>query len=215
VKANYVSYIAFQDQNIIFPTKKQPSKVLSEETAKDMRSMLESVVIRGTGTRAQTGYATRGKTGTTDQSKDVWFVGNTGNVVGAVWCGNMDMKVVPGLTTDWSMEIYAATIKEAIKNKTIKADSLETERTETLMNIYVPKEPLEDPTLSVPWENVASIEIPGYERPSFEGKELTLSVVCSSSGLLFNPSNCPAYARKQEYFVRGQEPASFCHLIRH
>jgi len=56
-----------------------------------MVSMLEDVVDRGTGSPARTTYGVRfpvaGKTGTTDEFKDAWFVGFTNNVVAGVWVG--------------------------------------------------------------------------------------------------------------------------------
>lgn len=56
---------------------------------KDMNSMLNQVVEAGTARRAQLpGIAVAGKTGTTNAYRDAWFVGFTGNYVGAVWYGN-------------------------------------------------------------------------------------------------------------------------------
>jgi penicillin-binding protein 1A len=54
-----------------------------------MVSMLQGVVQRGTGTRAGTdlGRPVAGKTGTTDDYKDAWFVGFTPDLVVAVWVG--------------------------------------------------------------------------------------------------------------------------------
>ena len=54
-----------------------------------MVSMLQGVVQRGTGTRAGAGLGrpVAGKTGTTDDYKDAWFVGFTPDLVIAVWVG--------------------------------------------------------------------------------------------------------------------------------
>jgi penicillin-binding protein 1A len=58
-------------------------------TAFQMTSMLQGVVQRGTGTRAGEGLGrpVAGKTGTTDDYKDAWFVGFTPDLVVAVWVG--------------------------------------------------------------------------------------------------------------------------------
>ena len=62
--------------------------------------MLRQVVAVGTGTRAQVkGYDIAGKTGTTSDYRDAWFVGYTGGFVSAVWLGrddNTPMKKVAG-----------------------------------------------------------------------------------------------------------------------
>lgn len=61
---------------------------MKEETAEMMHQMLLAVVQNGTGTGAQiSGVKAGGKTGTTDEDKDRWFVGYTPNYVAAVWYG--------------------------------------------------------------------------------------------------------------------------------
>lgn len=50
--------------------------------------MLESVINGGTGGNAAIGRPAAGKTGTTDDSKDAWFVGYTPDLVAAVWIGD-------------------------------------------------------------------------------------------------------------------------------
>ncbi|MCQ0989617.1 transglycosylase domain-containing protein [Jiella marina] len=64
-------------------------RVLSEEATKSMNEMLVSVTEAGTARRAQLPMTkVGGKTGTTQSYRDGWFVGFTGNYVGAVWFGN-------------------------------------------------------------------------------------------------------------------------------
>jgi penicillin-binding protein 1A len=65
-------------------------RVLSEQVAFQMLSMLRDVVDRGTGSQARTlgvRGAVGGKTGTTDEYHDAWFVGFSNSVVAAVWVG--------------------------------------------------------------------------------------------------------------------------------
>lgn len=62
---------------------------MSERTADTINQMLKGVVEDGTGTRA--GLSDRdnaGKTGTTNDRKDAWFVGYTPNLSTAVWVGD-------------------------------------------------------------------------------------------------------------------------------
>ncbi|WP_137988511.1 transglycosylase domain-containing protein [Streptomyces vilmorinianum] len=65
------------------------SRAMSERTADTINQMLKGVVEDGTGTRA--GLSDRdnaGKTGTTNDRKDAWFVGYTPNLSTAVWVGD-------------------------------------------------------------------------------------------------------------------------------
>lgn len=74
------------------------TKVLSTDTAAVMTAMLRTVIEHGTGMAANIGRPAAGKTGTTDDYKDAWFVGYTPNVVIGVWVGNDDNTKMGGLT---------------------------------------------------------------------------------------------------------------------
>lgn len=71
------------------PTTK-PVKVMNLSTASQMTSMLKTVISNGTGRAASIGKPAAGKTGTTDDSKDAYFMGYTPNIVAGVWVGNDD-----------------------------------------------------------------------------------------------------------------------------
>jgi len=63
-------------------------RVISQETAYLMTNLLESVVQGGTGWRAKTlGRPVAGKTGTTNDLKDAWFIGYTPQLVAVTWTG--------------------------------------------------------------------------------------------------------------------------------
>lgn len=68
------------------------ARAIAPEVAGDMRRMLEAAVARGTGRAAQPpgGRPVAGKTGTTQDFRDAWFVGFTRDVVIGVWLGNDD-----------------------------------------------------------------------------------------------------------------------------
>ncbi len=69
----------------------QETEVVSAGTAYVMTSMLESVITEGTGyPNADIGRPAAGKTGTTSDFRDAWFVGYTPDLVTAVWLGNDD-----------------------------------------------------------------------------------------------------------------------------
>ena len=76
-------------------------RVLDEKTVKKITEMLENVVNDGTGKSAKINGFVAGKTGTSQDYRDAWFVGFTKQYVMAVWVGNDDdspMKNVTGST---------------------------------------------------------------------------------------------------------------------
>jgi penicillin-binding protein 1A len=74
--------------------------VINQPALQEMIQMLRQVIASGTGARAKIGgYDLAGKTGTTSDYKDAWFIGFTGGFVAAVWVGkddNTPMKKVTG-----------------------------------------------------------------------------------------------------------------------
>ncbi|MGH6822169.1 MAG: transglycosylase domain-containing protein [Methylocella sp.] len=76
-----------------------PHQVIDRTTIETMVSMMMQVVLAGTGRRAQLdNIEVAGKTGTTNDYKDAWFIGFTGNYVGAVWFGNDDSTPMNNMT---------------------------------------------------------------------------------------------------------------------
>lgn len=75
-------------------------RVASEQAIANLIYMMEGVVQVGTGQGAAiNGYRIAGKTGTSQDFRDAWFIGFSGNVICAVWVGNDDnssMKAVTG-----------------------------------------------------------------------------------------------------------------------
>jgi len=73
--------------------------VLPEDAVAKMNGMLVQVPEQGTGRKAKLdGIRTAGKTGTTSDYRDAWFVGFTGNYCTAVWFGNDDHSPTRQLT---------------------------------------------------------------------------------------------------------------------
>jgi 1A family penicillin-binding protein len=72
-------------------------RVLSPQSAYQMVSMLQDVIDRGTGSAARgwgVSFPAGGKTGTTDDFKDAWFVGFSSSVVAGVWVGFDQPKTI-------------------------------------------------------------------------------------------------------------------------
>lgn len=68
--------------------KPESKQVVDENAVYRLTSVLEEVISRGTGGNASIGRPAAGKTGTTDDEHDAWFVGYTPELVTAVWIGD-------------------------------------------------------------------------------------------------------------------------------
>lgn len=77
---------------IIYERKQSaPVPIYPASLASDMNAMLARVVLDGTGVNAKVpGWTVAGKTGTSQDWRDAWFVGYTSELVGGVWVGNDD-----------------------------------------------------------------------------------------------------------------------------
>ena len=84
---------------VLYEAKKaRTSKVLNINTAATMTAIMKTVITNGTGRAANIGKPAAGKTGTTDDSKDAYFIGFTPDVVTGVWVGNDDNSKMGGIT---------------------------------------------------------------------------------------------------------------------
>ncbi len=67
-----------------------PGRVMTHTNVARMNAMLARTISDGTGRRAQIGRPAAGKTGTSQDNRDAWFIGYTADVVAGVWVGNDD-----------------------------------------------------------------------------------------------------------------------------
>jgi penicillin-binding protein 1A len=74
-------------------------RVISQDAAGQLIWMMQQVVTQGTGTRARLdGHDAAGKTGTTSEARDAWFIGFTADYVTGVWMGYDDNTPLAGVT---------------------------------------------------------------------------------------------------------------------
>lgn len=73
---------------LIYQGKMKQKPVIKEETARQLTSMMEGVITRGTGIRAQPVSQAAGKTGTSNRNTNGWFIGYTPDLLAGVWIGN-------------------------------------------------------------------------------------------------------------------------------
>ena len=87
------------DNKVIYEHKSEEKRrILAEDVVDKVRSILRDVVVNGTGKGASKVKNARGKTGTTQNYRDAWFVGFNDKYVGAVWVGNDDNKPMKEVT---------------------------------------------------------------------------------------------------------------------
>jgi penicillin-binding protein 1A len=77
----------------------EPARVYNRELAETMTAMLAEVIRTGTGSAARIkGWPVAGKTGTSQSSRDAWFVGYSAELLGGIWTGNDDDTPMDGVT---------------------------------------------------------------------------------------------------------------------
>jgi membrane peptidoglycan carboxypeptidase len=138
-------------------------RVVRPDTAASMLSMLQTAVRSGTGTPARAcGLPCGGKTGTTNSSRDVWFVGMTADLSVAVWIGNDNNSPMPrGSGSGFCAPAWARFVKNATEILGSKSE--------------------------FPRGGGIEGEKSGEPSKEEEGKTIT---VCTDTGLLATP-NCP------------------------
>lgn len=104
--------------NVMEKDDPQEKRIISAKSAYTLTSMLESVVQSGTGGNAAIGRPIAGKTGTTDDSKDAWFIGYTPDLVAVVWMGDdTGAEDLQGITGgDTPAKVWRLFMEEAVRN---------------------------------------------------------------------------------------------------
>ncbi|MCB9948098.1 MAG: PBP1A family penicillin-binding protein [Rhodospirillaceae bacterium] len=75
-----------------------PGRIVAAEAVRDLTTMMMAVVSEGTGRAAALDRPAAGKTGTSQDFRDAWFVGFTADYVCGVWVGNDDGTPMDGIT---------------------------------------------------------------------------------------------------------------------
>ena len=91
IEAHGIRRILNREGNVIWSAKYEPKQVLDADSSTIMTWMLRNVVTDGTGAAAELNdRQVAGKTGTSDEARDLWFIGYIPQVVTGVWLGNDD-----------------------------------------------------------------------------------------------------------------------------
>ena len=123
VRPRALTRVVDADGGVAFDNPAQQDRVIPPQVAYQMVSMLQDVVNRGTASAARSTYGVRfpagGKTGTTDDFKDAWFVGFTTSTVVGVWVGEDQPATIgrEGYGARYALPIWSDFIKAAARKR--------------------------------------------------------------------------------------------------
>jgi 1A family penicillin-binding protein len=108
--------------NVMLDNAPKPKLVLDPWATASLNSVLQSVIQGGTATSAQIGRPAAGKTGTTDNEKNVWFVGYVPQLATAVWIGDDKNRTLgKGITGGgFAAPIWRDFMAQALKNERVE-----------------------------------------------------------------------------------------------
>ena len=117
----FIRRVEDQDGTVLFQADRKQERAISETTAFLMASMLADVVDAGTAVRARAmGFKlpAAGKTGTTNDFVDAWFVGFTPKLVAGVWVGFDQPRPIMknGFAAQLAVPLWTRFMKAATKN---------------------------------------------------------------------------------------------------
>ncbi|MBP5260428.1 MAG: penicillin-binding protein [Paludibacteraceae bacterium] len=124
----YVTRIEDNKGNVLATFTPQMHEIISQETSYKMLSMLQAVVNEGTGVRLRFRYDFRGqiggKTGTTQNNSDGWFIGVTPQLVSGAWVGGEDRSIhfdsmAEGQGASMALPIWALYMKKVYADPTL------------------------------------------------------------------------------------------------
>lgn len=88
LKPMCIERIIDREESTLMEPREEKQRVINKKVLKNIKSMLEAVILRGTGRRAQVLMReVYGKTGTTNDYADAWFIGFDENTLAGVWVG--------------------------------------------------------------------------------------------------------------------------------
>lgn len=128
VEPLYVTRIEDFYGNVIATFNPQMSEVLPEDASYKMLHMLQKVIDGGTGGRIRFRYGIKapmgGKTGTTQNNSDGWFMGFTPSLVGGCWVGGEDRSIhfdrlAEGQGASMALPIYGLFMQKVYADKTL------------------------------------------------------------------------------------------------
>jgi len=117
--ATFVSKIVGPTGKVLYETPKRGTRIVTSEVARSETQMLTEVLKNGTAAGLTIDRPAAGKTGTTDQNQDAWFIGYTPQLTTAVWMG--DPNAETPMTSVGGISVFGATYPADIWAEFMKA----------------------------------------------------------------------------------------------
>ena len=107
---------------VVFKRRHGPgARLLRDDVVRDAHSVLNAVTTRGTARRAGLPQPAYGKTGTSQDHRDAWFIGYTSELVAGVWFGNDDRKPMKDVTGgELPARVWGAFMRAALPGANLK-----------------------------------------------------------------------------------------------
>ena len=212
VRAHPVLRVENADGEVVWEPQPERTQVLDSLVTRVVVSMLQDVVDAGTGYNGVRAFAglpyevpAAGKTGTTNDGTDVWFIGFTPNLLAAVWFGmDMPQEIRPGATGggdaapvwgEFMRAVYYGEQAVEVEGDAEVSDSLAAEGDAAQVD-----------SSSVEAGPILEIPQPWPLLPGLITRE-----VDNRTGLLASEW-CPLEQRYLELFIPGTEPTEPCDL---
>ncbi len=123
VKPIFIERVEDRDGRVLLEERPERHLVLNPETAETMTELLLGVVQRGTATRVQVlKRPIGGKTGTTNKTRDAWFIGFTPSLITGTWVGMDDERSLGPKETgsQAAAPIFISYMEKALKNQAVE-----------------------------------------------------------------------------------------------
>ena len=121
----FVTRIEDKEGNVLGEFNSRKREAISEQTAYLMENLMQGVINNGTGARLRSTYQLKGeiagKTGTTNDNSDGWFIGYTPSITAGVWVGGEDRQVhfqslALGSGSNMALPIWGIWMKKCLRD---------------------------------------------------------------------------------------------------
>ncbi len=202
------SHVYDRHGNVLIENTPEKRRVFSEQVAYIMVNLMRGVVQGGTGVNAAIpNVPVAGKTGTTTEYKDAWFIGYSTYYTAAVWMGHDEPKAMSFTGGSYPAKLWKSIMQEIHKDLPFK-DFL---RPNGLVSVDICTESGKRPTeLCKQDPRGATIRSELFIKGTEPGLESVCEVhvlkdICTESNLLASP-NCPPHLIESKVFIERPEP---------